>query len=48
MDGLIHALNKYKLTTGTIITLNEEGKTNYNNKTIIIQPLWKWLLEKER
>lgn len=48
MDGLIHTLNKYKLTTGTIITLNEEGKTNYNNKTIIIQPLWKWLLEKER
>ncbi len=48
MDGLIHVLNKYKLTTGTIVTLNEEGRTSNNNKTIIIQPLWKWLLQKER
>ena len=45
--GLTHAMNKHKLTTGTIITMDEEEKIAIDNKTITIQPLSKWLLEKE-
>ncbi|KKL14794.1 hypothetical protein LCGC14_2512100 [marine sediment metagenome] len=47
VEGLKYSMNKYKLPKGTIITLDEEGKITVNNQTIIIQPLWKWLIDKD-
>ncbi|MBU1111591.1 MAG: DUF4143 domain-containing protein, partial [Nanoarchaeota archaeon] len=45
IDGLMEALDKYKLKEGLILTLDEEKEINKNNKKIIIMPVWKWLLE---
>jgi len=47
LAGLLHTMNKYGLQQGTIITLDEEETITKDNKTITIQPLWKWLLKKE-
>ena len=47
-NGLLEAMENYQLTSGTIVTLDEEGeeKVSINGKlhTIHIIPTWKWLL----
>jgi predicted AAA+ superfamily ATPase len=47
--GLLEAMQHFDLTTGLILTENEENELTetYGNQTytIQIQPLWKWLLE---
>lgn len=48
LTGLMHSMQKYNLTEGTIITLGEESKMIHNRLTILVKPLWKWLLSKER
>lgn len=45
IEGLIDAMNKYKLKTGYILTLEEEGVIKKKDKKIIIKPVWKWMLE---
>ena len=45
IDGLLEALNKYKLKEGLILTTDQEEEIVENNKRIIIKPIWKWLLE---
>lgn len=47
IDGLLLALNKYELQSGTIITLDEEENIVQANKSITVKPLWKWLLNNE-
>lgn len=47
IEGLIEALNKFKLNRGIILTLNQEDEFTIENKKIIVMPVWKWLLEKE-
>lgn len=44
-DGLLEAINKYKLKYGLLLTYNQEDEIEYNGKKIIIKPVWKWLLE---
>lgn len=44
LNGLIEALNKFKLKKGTILTYNSEDEKIINGKKIKIIPLWKWLL----
>ena len=45
IEGLIHAMNEYKLNTGYILTMEHEEQLLIKNKKIIIKPVWKWLLE---
>lgn len=42
--GLAHALDRFKLPAGYIITLDEEDEIAINGKKIFIRPSWKWLL----
>ena len=49
IHGLLEAMQQYHLTTGLILTNDEECEEqikldNYSYK-ILIQPIWKWLLE---
>jgi len=48
LTGLIHSMKKYNLNEGTIVTIGEESRIIHDGKTIHVQPLWKWLLSKER
>ncbi len=47
MGGLLEALTLFKLSSGTIITMEQEEELLRENKTIRIIPAWKWLLRKE-
>ena len=44
--GLMDAMNKYNLKSGLILTYDEESTEEHNGKTVIIKPIWKWLLER--
>jgi len=44
IDGLIDAMNAYKLQSGLIITDDTEEEIIENEKKITIIPAWKWLL----
>lgn len=45
INGLLDALNKFKLKKGTIITHDQEEESKIKGKKITILPAWKWLLE---
>ena len=47
IEGLIEAMNNYKLKEGLILTEDEESIELHQDKKIIIKPIWKWLLENE-
>jgi predicted AAA+ superfamily ATPase len=44
IDGLLDAMNAYKLTSGLIITDDTEEEIIENDRKITIIPAWKWLL----
>lgn len=46
INGLLEALETYKLTSGLILTESEEDVLKIKGKKIIIKPVWSWLLEK--
>ncbi len=46
VEGILEAMNKFKLKEGLIITLDEEREIKIKDKKIYILPAWKWLLEK--
>lgn len=43
--GLLEALEVYGLEKGLILTEAEEFEEIFQGKTIIVKPIWKWLLE---
>ena len=45
INGLLEAMNQFKLKYGIIITDDLEETRKIKNKTIHFIPLWKWLLE---
>jgi len=47
INGLIEALEKFKLKEGLILTHDQEEEVKEKGKTIIIKPVWKWLLEND-
>ncbi|MCX6766587.1 MAG: ATP-binding protein [Candidatus Moranbacteria bacterium] len=47
IDGLLEAMEKFKLKKGLIITRDEEGIRRSGGKAILVVPLWKWLLENQ-
>lgn len=47
IKGLLAAMERYGLTIGTIITLEEEEEITVNDhQQISVRPIWKWLLQK--
>ncbi len=48
IQGLLTALEKFKLSRGAIITLEQEGEKHIGNKTIKIVPVYKWILNKAK
>lgn len=44
IDGLMEALEFFKLAEGTILTYEQEEKLVVNKKKIHVIPAWKWLL----
>lgn len=45
IKGLLTALNYFNLKEGLILTYNQEDEFLLEGKKIILQPVWKWLLE---
>lgn len=45
VKGLLEALNKFKLKSGFIITLDQEEEFEEEGRKIKVIPIWKWLLE---
>jgi uncharacterized protein len=45
INGLIEAMEKFKLKKGLILTFDQEDEFKINNKKISIKPVWKWLLK---
>ena len=43
--GLLKAMAEFRLTQGIILTYDQEDTLNSEGKTIIIKPVWKWLLD---
>ena len=44
VNGLLDALNTYKLKRGFILTMNTSGMEEISGKEIIILPVWKYML----
>lgn len=45
LDGLLEALDKFKLDKGLVITNDQEDELTVNGRTILVKPAWKWMLE---
>ena len=45
LDGLLEALEKFKLDNGLIITHDQEDALTINGKKITVKPAWKWMVE---
>ena len=46
IEGILEAMQKYSLKEGIILTLDKEGEENINGRKIIIEPVWKWMLNR--
>ncbi|MBI3334470.1 ATP-binding protein [Candidatus Pacearchaeota archaeon] len=45
INGLLGAMEKFKLRTGLILTQEQEEEIKINGKIIEVIPVWKWLLQ---
>jgi len=45
INGVLEAINKFNLSKGTILTLNQEDKFEFDGKKIDFLPVWKWMLD---
>ena len=45
INGLVEAMEKFKLNEGVILTYNQTDNFEINKKKIKLMPIWKWLLE---
>jgi predicted AAA+ superfamily ATPase len=45
LEGIMEVLDLYGLTQGLILTEDEEYEILTNHHRVIVQPVWKWLLE---
>ncbi len=48
LDGLMEAMNDYKLTKGLILTLETEDTILLGKFEISVKPVWKWLLSSDK
>jgi len=44
INGLLEAMEKFKLKTGMILTNDQEEEYSINNRRIIVMPAWKFML----
>ncbi|MFH0973803.1 MAG: ATP-binding protein [Candidatus Micrarchaeota archaeon] len=44
-EGLLEALEKFKLDSGLVITLDQEDALSMGGKKIVLKPAWKWMSE---
>ena len=47
INGLLEAMDKFKLKKGILLTSEQEEKLSINNKKITVTPVWKWMLNKK-
>ena len=45
ISGISEAMDKFKLGSGIILTLNDAEEISNSGKQIKVVPMWKWLLE---
>ena len=45
IEGLYEGMSYFNITQATLITHDHEETIESDGKTVIIKPLWKWLLE---
>lgn len=45
INGMLAAMEYTKLKTGTILTLNQTDELDFDNKKIIVMPVWQWLIQ---
>ncbi|MGD9275974.1 MAG: ATP-binding protein [Candidatus Pacearchaeota archaeon] len=45
INGLAEAMEKFKLKTGLVLTMDDDEEIIINKKKIIVKPVWRWLLE---
>ena len=43
--GLFYAMTAYQLKEGLILTEDENERLKIKDKTIIIMPVWRWMLQ---
>lgn len=48
VDGLLEAMDQFKLKEGLILTQEQEDEIKNKNKKIRIMPAWKWMLSKKQ
>jgi len=46
INGVLAAMDYTKQKSGTIFTLNQTDKLDFNKRTIFVKPVWQWLLNK--
>ncbi len=47
LDGLSEAMEKFNLTTGLILTANQQDTLNLSGKNITVKPTWQWFTNRE-
>lgn len=45
-NGLLEVMRYYDLSSGLLLAYDQENEVKIENKTILIKPVWKWLLGK--
>ncbi|MBI4141763.1 ATP-binding protein [Candidatus Woesearchaeota archaeon] len=45
IEGMVTAMEFFKLKKGLILTFDQKDELIIDGKKIIVQPIWKWLLE---
>ncbi|OFY66123.1 MAG: hypothetical protein A3H98_12020 [Bacteroidetes bacterium RIFCSPLOWO2_02_FULL_36_8] len=46
MKGITESMDYFGLNEGLILAYNTDDKYKFDNKTVLVKPVWKWLLEK--
>jgi len=47
IDGLLEAMKEFGLDRGLILTSDQEDELKVEGKTLVLKPVWKWLLEED-
>jgi len=45
VNGLLEAMKEFKLKEGLILTFDQEDEFDFEDKKVIVKPVWKWMIE---
>jgi hypothetical protein len=48
IEGLLSAMNFFSIKSGLILTFDQEDEFTREKKKILVKPVWKWLVEREK